>query len=124
MIVQNTTHVAPAVQAEPRANAVASASSAAPPVESKPVAATPDPNASRQPSVEELQNAVTTINRVLQLSNHNLQFSVDTDTDRLVVKMVDSSTGELIRQYPSEATLAISRSIDRLQQGMLLTQKA
>jgi flagellar protein FlaG len=116
MIVQNTTHIAPAIQAELRTNAAAS-------VESRPAATAEAGNPSGQPSVEELQGAVSVINKVLELSNNNLQFSVDADTDRLVVKLVDTSTGELIRQYPSEATLAISRDIDRIQRGMLLTQK-
>jgi flagellar protein FlaG len=38
--------------------------------------------------------------------------------------MVDTSTGELIRQFPSEATLAISRGIAEFQQGLLIKQKA
>jgi flagellar protein FlaG len=37
---------------------------------------------------------------------------------------MDSSTGEVIRQYPSEETLAISRNIEHFQQGLLLTKKA
>jgi flagellar protein FlaG len=49
---------------------------------------------------------------------------VDEDTDRLVVKLTDRETGELIRQFPSEETLAISRSIGEFQQGFLLKQKA
>lgn len=122
MIVQNTTHIASAIQTELRSTAAASARPSAT-VESRPVGQTAAGNPSGQPSVEELQGAVSVINKVLQLSNHNLQFSVDSDTDRLVVKMVDTSTGELIRQYPSEATLAISRDIDRIQRGLLLTQK-
>jgi flagellar protein FlaG len=60
----------------------------------------------------------------MQQSNRNLEFSVDEDTDRLVVKLTDRETGELIRQFPSEETLAISRSIGEFQQGFLLKQKA
>ncbi|QLQ02359.1 MAG: flagellar protein FlaG [Thiobacillus sp.] len=41
-----------------------------------------------------------------------------------MVKMVDTSTGQLIRQFPSEETLAISRGIEQFQQGLLLKQKA
>ncbi|TCV90167.1 flagellar protein FlaG [Sulfurirhabdus autotrophica] len=78
----------------------------------------------QQPSPEQLKNAVDVINLVMKHSNNNLQFSVDTDTNRTVVKMVDTETGELIRQFPSEETLAISREIDRFQQGLLLKQKA
>lgn len=115
MIIQNTPHMNQAAQPDMRANGAA-------PARLEPSA--PARDAPAQPSVEELKSAVTVINKVMQLSNHSLEFSVDTDTHRTVVKMVDSSTGELIRQYPSETTLAISREIHRVQQGLLLTQKA
>jgi flagellar protein FlaG len=60
----------------------------------------------------------------MQQAGRNLEFSVDTDSHRTVVKMMDTSTGELIRQFPTESTLAISRGIDQFQQGLLLKQDA
>lgn len=75
-------------------------------------------------SAEELKSAVAAINQVMKQSNQALEFSVDTDTHKTVVRMVDTSTGELIRQYPSEATLAIARGIEQFQQGLLLARKA
>lgn len=76
------------------------------------------------PSVKELKVAVDAINHSMQQSNLNLQFSVDNSSQKTVVKMVDTSTGELIRQFPTEATLAISQQIEQFQQGLLLTQQA
>lgn len=90
----------------------------------KTVEVVPVQHAPQPPSAEELKNAVATINQVMQQSNQALEFSVDTDTHRTVVRMVDTSTGELLRQFPSEATLAISRGIEQFQQGLLLQQKA
>jgi flagellar protein FlaG len=115
MIIQ-TTNLPPsqAIQPDMRAHGAA-------PV--KAVADTPTA-APQQASVEELKSAVMAINQAMQQSNQALEFTVDTDTERTVVKMVDTSTGELIRQYPTEATLAISRGIEQFQQGLLLTQKA
>ncbi len=78
----------------------------------------------QQPSPENLKNAVDVINQALRLSSHSLEFSVDDDTKIQVVKLVDTETGELIRQIPSEETLAISRSIDQFQKGLLLKQEA
>lgn len=115
MIIQNTPHMNQAVQPDIRAKVAAPA---------RTVAITPAQNVPVQASVNELKSAVAAINQVLQQSNRNLEFSVDTDTQRTVVKMMDTSTGELIRQYPSETTLAISRGIDQFQQGLLLKQKA
>jgi len=71
-----------------------------------------------------VQQAVSVINHAMQQANRSLEFSVDNDTSRTVVKLVDTRTGELIRQYPSEATLAISRDIEAAQQGLLLKQQA
>ncbi|MEW5968221.1 MAG: flagellar protein FlaG [Pseudomonadota bacterium] len=77
-----------------------------------------------QPSPEELRSVVSAINLALQKSNRNLEFSIDTDANQTVIKLVDTSTGELIRQFPSEATLAISRGIEQAEQGFLLRQQA
>lgn len=79
-----------------------------------------------QASPQQLESAVKEINQALQQSNRNLQISVDSDTKRPVVRLVDTETGELIRQIPSEETLAISRSIDEFQQqqGLLFSEKA
>ena len=83
-------------------------------------------DAPQQPSSEQLKNAIDIVNRVMQQSNHSLEFSVDSATKKPVVKLVDTETGETIRQYPSEEMLAISRSIDEFQQrqGLLLKHKA
>lgn len=78
----------------------------------------------QQPSAEELKKVVEALNQVLRQSNHSLEFSVDSDTHRPIVKLLDTETGELIRQFPSEETLAISRAIGEFQQGMLLRQEA
>jgi len=37
---------------------------------------------------------------------------------------MDTESGELIRQFPSEAALAIAESIGDLQKGLLLGQEA
>lgn len=79
-----------------------------------------------QASSEELKLATDNINKAMQQSNQNLQFefSMDTDTKKTVVKVVDRQTGEMVRQIPSEETIAIARSIDRFQRSLLLNQKA
>lgn len=117
MIIQNTPLVNQAALPAARTNGTAH-------VAPSPVADTPIHNIPQQPSPAQLKNAVETLNKVMQQSNQNLEFSVDADTDKVVVRMVDTSTGQLIRQFPSEETLAISRGIEEFQQGMLLKQKA
>lgn len=119
MIIQPFPVRPQAVQPEAPVRAAAGAPGQTPPSQA-PVAGQPPP----QPSPEELRSVVSAINLALQKSNRNLEFSIDTDASRTVVKLVDTSTGELIRQFPSEATLAISRSIEQAEQGFLLKQKA
>lgn len=75
-------------------------------------------------TVEQVKAAVRELNRAMQQSNRALEFSVDDDTDRVVVRLKDGATGETIRQIPSEETLAIARYIADVQQGLLLSQKA
>jgi flagellar protein FlaG len=78
------------------------------------------------PSPEQLKKAADNISQAAEKSDQNLQFefSMDTDTNKSVVKVVDKQTGELIRQIPSEETIEIARSIDKFQRSLLLSQKA
>lgn len=77
-----------------------------------------------KPSPEQLHKAVNAINTAMRQASRGLEFSVDPDTKQQIVKMVDMATGEVIRQIPSDETLAIARAIDRFQQGLLLREKA
>lgn len=91
----------------------------------QPVSSTPPPaGASVAATPEVVQQAVAVINQALQQSNRTLEFSVDTDTRQTVVKMVDTTTGELLRQFPSESALAIAREIEQFQQGLLIARQA
>ncbi len=68
--------------------------------------------------------AVQSANAYIQEStSSSLQFSLDQDSGRTVVKMVDTETEEVLRQFPSEEMLAISKSIDRMQ-GLLINREA
>jgi len=90
----------------------------------KVVANTSEPVTPQQPSSQQLKAAVDGINQVMQQSNSNLEFSVDPNTKKPIVQMVDTETGKLILQIPSKAALAIAQSIDQYQRGLLLNQKA
>ena len=62
--------------------------------------------------VEQVETAVSQISDFVQNFQRDLVFSVDRDSDRLVVKVVDSETQEVIRQIPSEEMLRIARNLD------------
>lgn len=76
-----------------------------------------------QPSALQLDEAVKVVNDFVGLVNKSLHFSVDDDTGKTVVKVIDSGTKELIRQIPSEEMLAIAKALDGIK-GLLLHQKA
>lgn len=78
----------------------------------------------QQPSPDQLRVVAESINKALKQANNNLEFHVDAGTKITVVKLVDSESGDVIRQFPSEEMLQIARSIDQFQQGLLLKQKA
>ena len=70
-----------------------------------------------------MQAAVANINRYLHDNNKNVQFQIDGSTGKTVIQVVDTNTHEVIRQMPSEETLAIARAISRYS-GMLLAERA
>lgn len=72
---------------------------------------------------EAVAAAVQSANAYVQSVSSSLQFSLDQDSGRTVVKMVDTETAEVLRQFPSEEMLAISKSIDRMQ-GLLINREA
>lgn len=75
------------------------------------------------PSLEKLTQVVQNINKSLQSFSQDLEFSVDSESDRTIVKLVDRKTKEVIRQIPSEETLEIAKYIDNVR-GMLIKQQA
>lgn len=77
-----------------------------------------------RPTVAQLESAVRDLNQSMQANNSSLAFSIDPDTEHPVVKLMDSSTGEVIKQFPSKEAIAISKAIGDIQQGLLLKQKA
>lgn len=59
-----------------------------------------------------VEQAISSINDYVQSVQRNIQFSVDEELDRTVVKVVDRSSGELIRQIPEEAFLELARKLN------------
>lgn len=75
------------------------------------------------PAREQLEAALKQIQEAISPAARDVLFSIDEDSGRTVVKVVDSATQELIRQIPTKEVLDIARSLDRMQ-GLLLKQKA
>lgn len=70
-----------------------------------------------------LEDAVKKINAFVAPTSSSVQFSVDQDSNRTVVKVVDLETKKVIRQFPNEDVLAMSKALDKLQ-GLMVKQTA
>ncbi len=70
-----------------------------------------------------VDRAVAEINESLLNHAVGVRFEIDSETDQVVVKVVDRTSGELIRQMPSEEVLRIAKLMGRFA-GVLMTQAA
>ncbi len=99
--------------------AVARISNVATKAEVRVPAAPAEPSKTVQESTSaQLQTVVDNINKVLQQANKNLEFSVDAESKKPVVKLVDAETGDVIRQFPSDEMLAISKAVGQMQERL------
>ncbi len=80
-------------------------------------------DATSQPTREVVAKAAAEIQQFVQSMGRNLSFSIDETTGYHVVRVVNPSTGELVRQLPSEELLKIARDFQRLN-NVLISQKA
>jgi flagellar protein FlaG len=108
--VRDHTPAAPAQQSGPSERVQAATPPAAAP-------------AADTPNSAELARAVKHINKVIASMAPGIEFSIDEDAHATVVKVVDVSTKEVLRQMPSVETLEIAKTIDKLQ-GLLIRQQA
>lgn len=70
-----------------------------------------------------LKQAVEAINKFLKPVNSGIEFSIDEDSGRTLVKVIDIESKEVLRQFPSKEALAIAKELDKLQ-GLLIKDKA
>lgn len=95
-----------------------------------------DENASSettQSKLEDVKNQVQSLQEMSQVKGWSVNFSVDSESDETVIKVVDADTQKVIRQIPSEEMLTISQKIKEMQDsgesgnelsGLLLDRKA
>lgn len=63
-------------------------------------------------SSAEVKVAVEKLNTQILSLQRDLSFSVDEDSGRTVVRVIDSETGDVVRQIPTEQVLKLARQID------------
>ncbi len=75
------------------------------------------------PVRESIEKIAADLQKFVQSMGRDLNFSVDETTGYHVVRVVDQSTGELIRQLPSDELLKLAREFEQLQNA-LVSQRA
>ncbi|RNC69233.1 MAG: flagellar protein FlaG [Desulfuromonadales bacterium] len=70
-----------------------------------------------------VKEATERINEFLESISYDLQFNVDKDTHRTVVKVLERKSGDVIRQIPSDEMLEIAKALDTLK-GLIIRKKA
>lgn len=79
--------------------------------------------AAEKPVIEN-EALVSKVENLSQIIRRNIEFSVDDATGQSVVRVVDSDTGELVRQIPSDEILNLISQVEEwreeLKTGVLL----
>uniref|UniRef100_UPI0033413063 flagellar protein FlaG n=1 Tax=Castellaniella defragrans TaxID=75697 RepID=UPI0033413063 len=70
-----------------------------------------DPSARRS----SLDKALESLNSSLEAWATGMRFEMDEDAQRLVVSIIDNTTGEVLRTVPSDAVLRVAKMIVQLQ---------
>lgn len=91
----------------------------------KPVVASQNAKADKPIVVDkaDLETAVKKLNDLVAPALQTVQFSLDAQSERMVVKVVDTASKQVLRQIPNEEVLAMSKTLDKLQ-GLMIRQTA
>jgi uncharacterized FlaG/YvyC family protein len=65
----------------------------------------------RQPSAQDIQDAVTQVNERLSSVNKVLELGVDAGSGLTVATIRDSQTGEVLEQYPSTDSIHLAQML-------------
>lgn len=96
-------------------------------VDKKAEAQRPEPEASTtevkgEVKGKDLEQALSRVREVFQKADSRLEFSVDPDLDRVVVKVMDGDSGTVIRQIPQQEVIDLAKRLET-PTGLLLHHK-
>lgn len=66
-----------------------------------------------------LSEAVSRLNDYIQTINRNIEFTLNAEVNRVIVKVYNLETAEVIREIPAEEVLSMSRYISKQQAWLL-----
>lgn len=79
-------------------------------------------HAQQQQQSEQLKKAIAEMNRRINNSNEEAVFGVHEDTNRIMIKIMDKETKEVIKEFPPEKTLDMIARIWEMA-GILVDEK-
>nr|WP_313404736.1 flagellar protein FlaG [Pseudomonas sp.] len=86
-----------------------------------------DSSASSEQSAEmprdQLESVVANMQNAMQSIRRDINFQLDDSTGRVVVKVVDGSSGEVVRQIPSEEALELAARLEDMR-SLLFREEA
>jgi flagellar protein FlaG len=71
---------------------------------------------------ENIADALQKLNEQMRSKGRDLNFSMDEASDRVVITVKHSQTGEIVRQIPNEVVLKVAHNLEQVK-GMLLNEK-
>ena len=76
-----------------------------------------------QQDKQQVADAVKNVRDFLQMVRRSLKFTIDEDSGRVVVQIMDLDNNEMIRQIPGENILMIAKELDRFK-GLFIEEQA
>jgi flagellar protein FlaG len=70
----------------------------------------------------DLKTAVAELNKYLKPITSGIEFSVDEGSGKTIVKLIDTETKEILRQFPTKQMIEISKDLTKVQ-GLLVSEK-
>lgn len=65
----------------------------------------------QEPSREEVSEAVNFANKAMKMSNYHLEFVMEQNNTRYQVKVIDSDSGDVIREIPSDYMMKFTEKV-------------
>lgn len=72
-------------------------------------------------SEEQVKDAVSKLNEYVQSTERTLDFQMDEDSGKTVIKVFDKTSSELIRQIPNELALELAQNLNDEEPSLLFS---
>ena len=72
-------------------------------------------------SAEQVKDAVSKLNEYVQSTERTLDFQVDEDSGKTIIKVFDKVSSELIRQIPNELALELAQNLNEEEPSLLFS---